>query len=229
MTSTRAAATHRVTTPSAAALPTPAHPAADNAGRTATGRALLRCGAAAGPVFVVLGLAHAALRPGFDMAKHPVSMLALGDTGWIQTASFLVSGLLTLLWAVGLRRVAAARWLPVAVAALGVGLVAAGAFPADPALGFPDGAPAGAPEAMSATGALHAVAFGVAMLGWLTAAVLLTRHFAKAGERGWAVASGAAVAVLLAPLAVMGATPVLYASSVLTWTWVTAVAVRLSR
>lgn len=53
------------------------------------------------------------------------------------------------------------------------------------------------------------MAFGVAMLGWTTAALLLTRRFAEAGDRGWAGASGVAVAALLAPLAVMGAAPVL--------------------
>ncbi|MFC7616578.1 DUF998 domain-containing protein [Actinokineospora soli] len=178
-------------------------------------------------MFVVAGFTHAFLRPGFDMARHPISMLALGGAGWVQTLAFLLTGALVLAWAAGVRGRLPSRWLPRALGALGVGLVAAGVFPADPAFGFPEGAPAGAPESISTTGALHAAAFGVAMLGWITAAVLFTRYFATTGRRGWAVLSGIAVAVLIAPLAVMGTTPVLYASSALTWTWMTAVAVVL--
>jgi hypothetical protein len=34
--------------------------------------------------------------------RHPVSSLALGDWGWLQTANFIVAGLLTLAFAVGL-------------------------------------------------------------------------------------------------------------------------------
>lgn len=194
-----------------------------------TTRALLACGVAAGPVFVAAGFTHAFLRPGFDMARHPISMLALGETGWVQTLTFLLTGALVLAWSAGVRRRLPSRWLPRALGALGVGLVAAGVFPADPGLGFPAGAPAGAPETISTAGALHAVAFGVAMLGWITAAVLLTRHFAATGARGWALLSGAAVVVLIAPLPVMGATPVLYVSSALTWAWMTAVAIRVTR
>jgi hypothetical protein len=192
-------------------------------------RRLVACGAVAGPVFVGIGLTHAFLRPGFDMAVHPMSMLALGDTGWVQTACFLISGLAVLLWSAGARQVFPSRVLPWALRTLGIGLLGAGVFPADPAFGFPAGAPAGAPEVMSAAGALHAVAFGVAMLGWITAAVVLARGFARRGERAWAVASWVAVAGLVAPLPVMGVTPVLYVGSVLTWGCFTAVAVHLAR
>ena len=46
-----------------------------------------------------------ATRDGFDLARHPLSLLSLGDLGWIQIANFVLSGLLFLACAAGMRRV----------------------------------------------------------------------------------------------------------------------------
>jgi hypothetical membrane protein len=45
------------------------------------------------------------IRPGFDIKRHAISVLSLGDLGWIQIATFLITGLLTIASAVGMRRV----------------------------------------------------------------------------------------------------------------------------
>jgi hypothetical protein len=55
-------------------------------------QALLRCGLIAGPLFTVLAVLQALTRPGYDLRRHPISMLALGDFGWMQVASFMASG-----------------------------------------------------------------------------------------------------------------------------------------
>jgi hypothetical protein len=70
-----------------------------------TTRRLLAGGALAAPLFVVSALAQAATRPGYDLTRHPVSVLSNGDLGWIQIATFLITGLLTLGYAVATRRV----------------------------------------------------------------------------------------------------------------------------
>src|SRR5438128_1850429 len=57
-------------------------------------RTLLACGAVAGPLFVIVGFGQAFTRPGFDLTRHPLSVLSNGDLGWLQIANFLVSGLL---------------------------------------------------------------------------------------------------------------------------------------
>jgi hypothetical protein len=67
-------------------------------------KALLVCGAIAGPLFVVGLLFEGATRANYDPLRHPVSSLALGDYGWVQSANFVVTGLLTLALSVGLRR-----------------------------------------------------------------------------------------------------------------------------
>ncbi len=67
-------------------------------------RTLLTAGAVAGPLYVVCWLSQALTREAFDPTRHPASLLANGDLGWIQTANFIVAGLLSLAGAVGLRR-----------------------------------------------------------------------------------------------------------------------------
>src|SRR5215218_3475983 len=75
-----------------------------NEKRAVMTKALLVCGAIAGPLFVVGFLFIGATRANYDLLRHPVSSLALGDYGWVQSANFVVTGLLTLALSVGLQR-----------------------------------------------------------------------------------------------------------------------------
>jgi hypothetical membrane protein len=106
--------------------------------RSAATRALLTCGAP-GPVFVTTVAAQALLRDGFDLRRHPISLLSLGALGWIQVTAFVVAGLLSLAFAMGLRQVLhpgpAGTWAPALVGIFGLGLVVGGVFRPDPALG----------------------------------------------------------------------------------------------
>ena len=110
-------------------------------------RALLACGVVAGPLFLVAGLAQALTRDGFDLTRHALSLLSNGHLGWIQIGNFLVSGLLTITCAVGMRRVLGrgpgGTWGPRLVGIFGTSLVCAGVFRADAADGFPPGTPPG--------------------------------------------------------------------------------------
>src|SRR5438034_5582212 len=67
-------------------------------------RALLRCGIVAGPLYIVAGAIQLVIRPGFDVRYNMLSQMALGDLGWIQVTNFVVSGLLVVASAVGIRR-----------------------------------------------------------------------------------------------------------------------------
>ena len=108
-------------------------------------RSLLGLGLVAGPVYVTTWLVQAVTRDGFDLTRHPASVLANGDLGWIQVANLMVTGLLVIAFALGLRRVQtdgrAGRWAPGLVGLYGLSLVAAGIFRADPVEGFPLGTP----------------------------------------------------------------------------------------
>ena len=85
---------------------------------------LLTAGIVAGPLFVVVWALQAFTRDGFDPGRHPLSLLSLGDLGWIQIANFVVTGALFVTCAVGLRRVLhpgpAGNWGPRLVGAVGL-------------------------------------------------------------------------------------------------------------
>ncbi|TQM01651.1 DUF998 domain-containing protein [Pseudonocardia kunmingensis] len=122
---------------------------------------LLGCGILAGPLFLVVWLAQALTRPGFDPTWHPLSLLSLGELGWIQIANFVVTGALYVACAAGMRRVLrkgpGRMWGPILVGALGAGLITGGVFVTDPGAGFPPGTPAGAPAQISWHGMAHSV------------------------------------------------------------------------
>lgn len=154
----------------------------------ATTRRLLVCGAAAGPLYLTVGLGQALTREGFDMRRHALSVLSNGDLGWIQIANFLVAGVLVIAGAVGVRRrIDAGRggtWGPILLGLYGIGLIGSGIFVADPAPGFPPGtAP---PQSMTQSGLLHFVFGAVAFYALIAAGLVFARRFLGEGERGWA-------------------------------------------
>ena len=69
------------------------HPAAPYATLAAR---LLTAGIAAGPLFLGVWAMQAFTRTGFDPSRHPLSLLSLGNLGWIQIANFAVTGALYL-------------------------------------------------------------------------------------------------------------------------------------
>ncbi len=102
---------------------------------------LLSCGLVAGPLFVIAFLVQGALKgSGYDALRHPVSSLALGPNGWVQTVNFLVTGLLTVAFAIGLWR-SGLRAGGALIGVWGIGLFGAGLFVSDPVSGFPVGTP----------------------------------------------------------------------------------------
>ncbi|MFH8616765.1 DUF998 domain-containing protein [Streptomyces sp. NPDC017979] len=166
--------------------------------RTSGIRALLATGAAAGPLFVSAFAVQGALRAHYDGRRHPVSSLALGPYGRVQTANFLTTGALTLALAEGLRRAPGqgATWVPRLVAGWGVGLLGAGAFVTDPVGDYPPDAPSD-PD-ITLPGGLHD-AFSLLAFGSLIAAETSHARACRArGEHRWAAGSAAAAAVTAA-------------------------------
>jgi hypothetical protein len=168
--------------------------------------ALLVGGVAGGWGFLGVAFAAGALREDYSALHQPVSMLSLGPGGWVQIANFVVSGLLMVACAVGLRRALRSgrgrTWGPLLIGVYGFGLVGAGAFSADPSYGYPPGAALGPAASYSVHGMLHEVA-GFVVFGPLTGAcfVFARRFAAQAGRRGWAIYSfltGLAMPVFIA-------------------------------
>ena len=204
---------------------------------TAVTRSLLGYGVLAGPTYVVVSLAQALTRDGFDLTRHSWSLLANGPYGWIQATNLVLTGVLVVAFAVGLRRALrpgrGATWAPRLVAGYGASLVAAGVFRADPALGFPVGTPADA-RTVSWHGALHLTAAGIGFLCLTVACFVLGRRFAGERRRGWAAFSrvtGVFFLAAFAGIASGSAGPVttlpFVAAVVLVSAWLSAVAAHL--
>ncbi|MEU9717603.1 DUF998 domain-containing protein [Streptomyces sp. NPDC047976] len=200
------------------------------ASRSAARRALA-AGVVAGPLFLAAGLAQGFVRDGFDFTRNAISQLALGEAGWIQTASFVLTGALLLAGATGLRRVLrggpGGTWGPALVGVFGVSFWAAAAFPADAGAGFP----AGAPEAtvMSGHGAAHMFGGMIGYLALCAALVVLARPLAARGLRGWAVASRAVPVAVLAGFTASAASVLAFtAGAGLGLLWLSAVTARLA-
>jgi hypothetical membrane protein len=153
---------------------------------------LLACGAIGGPLFVVAFVVEGATRSDYDPLRHPVSSLALGDSGWIQVANFIVTGLLILAFAVGLRRafrpLGGSTWGPFLVGVWAIGLLGAGIFVTDPVSGYPPGT-SDRLSGYSWHGALHDLFSLAAFVALGAACFVCARRFAVRGERGWAVYS----------------------------------------
>ena len=133
-------------------------------------RSLLGWGLVVGPFYLGLGLTQALIRDGFDLARHPLSALANGTGGWVQTLNLALSGIMVIAAAVGFRRALGARSRGVVWCTMGFGLgmIVAAAFPMDPSDGFPLGTPEGMPASVSASAIFHFAAGG---LGFLSLAI----------------------------------------------------------
>ncbi len=211
-------------------------------------RALLAAGVIAGPLYIAVGLVQILIRPGFDIRRNELSLMSNGDLGWIQIGNFVVTGLLSIACALGVRRVLrgsrGGTWGPLLVAVYGAGLIAAGAFVADPMNGFPPGAPAGSPSAVSWHGLLHLFSGAVGFVALISACFVFARRFAGLGQRAWCTYSVATGVLFLAAFIGIAAGPhqegvrVAFidatfvnlgftAAVILGWAWISAVAARL--
>jgi hypothetical membrane protein len=200
-------------------------------------RSLLGYGIIAGPLYVVVALAQALTRDGFDMSKHAWSLLSNGELGWIQITNFIVTGLMTVAATIGLRQALAPgrsrTWAPLLIAIYGVSLIGAGIFRADPAQGFP----AGTPETTTISwhGMLHFMLGGIGFLCLIAACFVLASRFTRDGQRGLARFSRVTGVVFLAGFAGIasgshGPTVLAFVAAVIVvWAWLSTVSVRYYR
>ena len=157
---------------------------------------------------------HPLYAPTFDWP----SGLALGDHGWVMTATFLLSGVMMTLFASGLRlSLPPSRWTFASTLALSLaGLALAGlAFTTDPTI-----------RSTPATwhGRLHDLSFVLLGLTLMPAMLLLGVAFrADAHWRGLSVYTWLTVALTGPAFALKGAAFYVFLLAVLVWSEVTAV------
>jgi len=206
------------------------------ANQTLPTRALLACGAVAGPLYVAVTIAEALTRDGFDLRHHRFSWLTTGDLGWIHQSNMVLVGGLTVLFAIGVRQLLrtgrGAVWGPRLLGLLGAAYVVGGLLTADPVIGFPPGTTA---EMVHKTwhGIAQNVSRSASSLFLLAASVVLARWFAAEGHHVWAWFYATAIPAVFAALAAVGLALGFdgggLAFLMTPWIWVTALAVHLSR
>src|SRR5687767_695331 len=202
---------------------------------------LLTGGVRAGPIYIIVGIARILTRAGFDITRHPLSFMSLGDLGWIQITNFIVTGLLVIAGAIGLRRLAQAdkrlRRGALLLGIYGMGVLGGGLFVPDPALGFPPGTPDTYPTTMSWHGLLHFIFGQIGFLALIAASFVYARYFAAISLRGWAMFSALTGAIFLFAIIATVATAggdgsvwallALYAAVILAWIWLSALSYRM--
>ena len=170
---------------------------------------MLGWGVVAGPFCIVFGLILALTRDGFDLTRHSLSLLSLGEGGWLQILNFALTGIMVIVAGWGLLRAPTdrSRGTGIAVIIAGAALVLAGVFRPDPVADFPPAA-----EATATTGGiLHLVMGAAQFIGLTVAALILAGTFARRGERGRAALSrilGVVVVVAFLAGAALSASPI---------------------
>lgn len=96
-------------------------------------RSLLGWGVGAGVFYLAVGVTQGLIRDGFSFAEHPLSLLMLGDLGWIQMTNLILTGLMVIAAAIGFRRAmkphSRAMRTGLALGTYGLALLGAGIFP----------------------------------------------------------------------------------------------------
>jgi hypothetical protein len=179
-------------------------PPASAAHTTPLTRTLLAGGVVAGPLYVVIALIQGFTRPGFNLLHHDVSLLSNGELGWIQITNFIVTGMLVIAGAVGMRGVLkgsrGGTWGPLLIGIYGLGLIGAGIFVADPMNGFPPGSPVNA-HSISMHGLMHLVTAAIGFIALIAACFVFARRYFALAQRGWAAYSIATGVIFFAAFA----------------------------
>lgn len=195
-------------------------------------RRLAVAAALAGPFFYASAIIQMLTRPGFDIRVHPISQLSTGSLGWIQIATFVLTGLGVIALAIVHRRVVVEgqgrRAAPLFIGIFGAGFVAAGCFTMDPQLGFPLGAPQGVVP-MSWHSVVHSAAAAIAFSALAVACIVLLIRDIRRRDVWSAIGNGVTALVLLLPVTPESASVQVALTGVVAFTWTTVVALRLRR
>lgn len=149
-------------------------------------RLLLACGAIGPILYIIVFLIAGATRPGYSAWHDYISQLALGEWGWIQIASTMILGVLSLSFAIGLRLVLRSDngsvWGPILFALFGLCHLATGLFTTDPK-GYSPGAQIS--TAPTLHGAIHIVAATAMIISLAAACCVLARYFLRNPNWKW--------------------------------------------
>jgi len=195
-------------------------------------RSLLGWGVVAGPFYLAFGIVVALLSEGFELSRDALSLLLLGDLGWLHMLNLRIAGLMTLAAAIGLWRTPGRpRAVAIFVGLYAAGLLVIPLFPPDPTEHYPPGVGAG--EATTA-GLLH---LAIGALGFLAmaAAAILARPWLRRRRvpAAWSTTAGVVIAAGFAGGAALAQSTagvaLLWLAVLVTWGWLAAISITAYR
>lgn len=197
-----------------------------------TDQRLLASGGLAGILFCGVAGYGILTRPGFDLQRHAVSNLSLGEGGWMMVAAFIGSGLLTLLCALGISRVLiegpGRRALPILIGIYGIGLIIAGTFPPPACCGFPAGTPDDQLPVMTTGAIIHSIGFMIAFTSLIIACfVAVGRLSGNASLLSLASGIGMPILVGLGMANVVAPGVAFLIAAIIGWVWLAAMSTTL--
>lgn len=200
-------------------------------------RTLLYAGIAAGLIFFIIPTIEIFRRPGFSIERHAISMLSLGEGGWIMKSVFILCGALTMLCAIGIGMRLAAEWTGIIAAVLigvyGIGMVIAGIYDAPAGLGFPAGTPIDQQPVMTREANLHGLGFVTAFGSLILSCFVFALYFYGQSATAWMLVS-AATGLVLPVLVVLGVSATIspgiafYWAAMIGWLWLGSTLLRLA-
>jgi hypothetical membrane protein len=196
-------------------------------------RSMLGWGVVAGPFYLIFGLILALTRPGFDLTRDALSLLLIGDLGWLQWLNLALSGLMTIVAAIGLLRTPEwSRATATLVGVYGLCLVLSAIFPPDPTENFPPGADGGE---LTTPGLLHFVFGGLGFVSIGAAAITAGSWLTNRHARGaiWSRTAGAVIIVAFIAGGALSAHPggvaLIWITVLATWAWLATISIAAYR
>ncbi|MBZ9571071.1 DUF998 domain-containing protein [Methanobrevibacter sp. TMH8] len=153
-------------------------------------RWLILCGTIGGLIFTFSWIVQEAFRPQYNPMMVPISSLAIGSLGWIQSITFLITGTLLVLFAYGLWKTSkneykgVSKWGPILILICGIGLIGAGCFTTDPMNGYPEETPI-VSDSPTFNSIMHQLFSSFLFFGLPMACFVFGNYFAHKKELKW--------------------------------------------
>lgn len=145
---------------------------------------LLFCGLVAPVIFISSFLIQGMFKKGYDSLRHPISSLSIGENGWIQVLTFIVTGTLMLIFSVEIQSRLKDKLLTVVLVLTGIGLIASGIFTTDPLFGYPANEPNISKE-FSVQGKLHSIFALLVFIGIPILCFRMSSYFNLLHKQAW--------------------------------------------
>lgn len=135
-------------------------------------------------LFVVSFIIQGIFKQGYNSLRHPISSLSLGENGWIQDLTFIITGTLIVLFSVGIKLTSKDRPLFYLMTLVGIGIFASGIFTTDALFGYPTDH-SNLSKEFTIHGMLHSISALLVFIGLPILCFRMSNHFISKNKKIW--------------------------------------------